>query len=314
MAVNRTRRTVTDLAKNYFNCPDYARLSRSTRRNYASSWRTLAALYVSGKLFAEYLPHKITPAVVENIKDSIIVTRGVGAAKLTFALLNNIWDKAYRMELVKYNPWTTPKIRGAKKRDTMWTQQQIIRFAYMARHQYKWDDIALIFLLCYETSQRPIDIINLTKQQVGERDNNLYIFLKQQKTGTYVSLLVPDYLKDAIKNLLNVESPYDNIFLMRNGKPRTYATFAHCCDTIMKSDSLFEGLQIRDLRRTAITEAHNAKATEWEAMSLGGHKNPQSTIPYRVHSNEAAHEAQRKRWEARDSVNYWSDPSKPSSR
>lgn len=297
---------VEELAKLYFKSHEFTQLSRNSKINYESAWNNLATMRIKGELFGNMKVAAVTPKIVEKIKDDFLSERGTAALKLAFAVMNNMWSRAYRMELTPINPWTAPRIKQKIVRSVTWTPQQIIRFTYIARHIKKWDDVALIFLLCYETSQRPVDIINLKKSQIEGSTIQIY----QQKTGTFVNLLIPPYLEEAVKASMDNKTEYA-IINKHTGSPRNYPSFAKCFELICASDPLFKGLQLRDLRRTAITEACDVGATDWETQSMSGHRSPQSAIPYKVRSNEAAHEAQRKRWEARPPIDIWSDPTKP---
>ena len=64
---------------------------------------------------------------------------------------------------------------------------------------------------------------------------------------------------------------------------------------IARAAGIPDDLQLRDLRRTAATEAASAGATPWELMALGGWQNPNSMRPYLVRTPEQAASIQAKR-------------------
>jgi hypothetical protein len=71
---------------------------------------------------------------------------------------------------------------------------------------------------------------------------------------------------------------------------------------IARSVGLPDELQIRDLRRTAATEAASAGVTPWEMMAAGGWQNQASIRPYLIWTPEQAASFQLKREAYRDSL------------
>lgn len=288
---------ISEIASKYFDSLYYSRLSLNSKIAYESAWKIIKVNKIDSINFCDWEAENIFPVIVENLKEDIYYKRGPSAARITFALLNNVWKRAIRLGLIKdYNPWRQPEIPLSKRREKLWTDQQVIRFVHLCRNEFKWNEIVLAFLLCYETGQRPIDILAIRLSDI--EDNK--ISFRQKKTKNPVSFIVPEYMIASLKQQINkAQLSNINTWLFpdytRNSH-MSYDYFFRKFDHIKKQDNIFNGLQIRDLRRTAITEAHNSGATDWEVQNLGGHKNPQSTIPYRVLNNEASYNAQKSRW------------------
>lgn len=288
---------VRDLAQYYFGSVKWSTLSINTKIAYESAWRSVKFNRLSSIIFQEMDARLVTPLIVEQVKDSIFFNRGPAAAKITFSLLNNIWKFGARLELVSSNPWVCPDLPASKKRNTMWDHRQITRFVHLAR-QLTFKDLALVFLLCYETGQRPVDILSLKLSSVDRNKISFY----QQKTAVPVTFLVPPFLNVVLDRQLTLAKKLSMngwLFPDGNGGHRSYDWFAKKVELIKKQDTIFEGLQIRDLRRTAITETLNAGATDWETQNFSGHKNIASMKPYKVPSNAQTQNAQEKRWAAR---------------
>ena len=81
----------------------------------------------------------------------------------------------------------------------------------------------------------------------------------------------------------------------KTGKRWQRRSLAREARLIARSIGLLDELQLRDLRRTAATEAASAGVTPWEMMAAGGWQNQASIRPYLIWTPEQAASFQAKR-------------------
>ena len=84
------------------------------------------------------------------------------------------------------------KKRQSEPRSVVWTHDQVLSFLDTAFTKFEWRNIGLIVLMCYEWGQRPIDIRNLTWDNVDLDEGVVQI--KQTKRGAEVELPIPPNL------------------------------------------------------------------------------------------------------------------------
>lgn len=124
-----------------------------------------------------------------------------------------------------------------------------------------------------------------------------YVTIKQQKRGSIVKLPMSN-------GLYNIFAQQKKEFFRqqwvapqlqrRDGKwvPYTVTLVNDYFDKIKKEAGLSSDLQLRDLRRTAITETIENGADALQVMMLSGHNSTSSLMPYFVHTLKGAQKAQ----------------------
>jgi integrase len=121
--------------------------------------------------------------------------------------------------------------------------------------------------------------------RIREMDNQLYISLRQQKTGELLDVpvhgtlepllrerLAPDWKPEPLSNQHNYRNTTATLLLVPSptGRPWAYRNFCRAWDLIAKKAGI-EGLQRRDLRRTGIVRLAEAGATTPQIAALSGH-------------------------------------------
>ena len=94
------------------------------------------------------------------------------------------------------NPMSMVKKRSHEPRPVVWTQEQVELFVETAFSQFKYRNIGLLALLCYEWGQRPVDI-RLLKWSSIDFDNKM-VTIKQTKRGATVQLPLEDKLEQLL--------------------------------------------------------------------------------------------------------------------
>ena len=75
----------------------------------------------------------------------------------------------------------------------------------------------------------------------------------------------------------------------------------------MNTAGLSSRLQLRDIRRTVLTDLANHGATDTEIMAYSGHKSKESLMPYVCISTEQARNAANKRNFSIEEVQEWDE-------
>jgi Phage integrase family len=152
--------------------------------------------------------------------------------------------------------------------------------------------------IAYDTSLRPVDIRNLTSGQVKE--DRLEIV--QAKTGRPAHLpLWPETVQVIRDYLVTVGAvPLANAPLLRTprGRPYTKDYLAKQVRKVLRKAGIPDGVQLRDIRRTASKERAEAGATEAELAAGTGHsieRGSQILDVYNPRSYTLAKSAQDKR-------------------
>ena len=99
------------------------------------------------------------------------------------------------MEKLTVNPMARVRKRTSEPRSVIWTHDQVLSFLDTAFTKFDWRNIGLIVLMCYEWGQRPVDIRNLTWDQLDldeaivkityprESDSTLFIEAAERGLG-----------------------------------------------------------------------------------------------------------------------------------
>ena len=128
-------------------------------------------------------------------------------------------------------------------------------------------DIRLACALLLYSAQRPADVLSMTWDQVSARDGRLWLTLRQAKTGELVDVPAHRDLATMLRaaprrSALLVPSP--------TGLPWAYRNFSRKWDAAARAAGI-EGVQRRDLRRTAMVRMAEAGATTAQIAAVSGH-------------------------------------------
>jgi integrase len=281
----------------------FRRLAPKTQRSYMQCMdEILEARLPNGSMFGDHRFRDVTPQVVDRLYD--IFRRGKdGRDRLAFAnammrVARRIWGLAQRSHNLPGNPFSKPGLESTESRDVVWTRDDVDRLCQTAIED-GYPSLATAVMLALELGQRVGDVRAMTWDHYhdGVVDGSVFR-IKQSKTKEVVHIPVSDQLIGLLETLPRVPGkpivicestgkPYDE-FLLRN-------VFAR----IRERAGISADLQMRDLRRTALTEMSEAGASTNEIMSVSGHRTRAIVDVYARKSQTQAANAIRKRDEWR---------------
>ncbi len=234
----------------YLASPDYLRLAASTRRDYGRILARLCARY--GDLgYAG-----ITRRVVLAIRDAHASTPAMSNYILRVLRLLLGW--ALDRGMIAANPAALPRQLAIRPRRAVWGPQDEAAILKAAS-----PPLQLAYWLAIYTAQRQGDILRLTwRQYDGDT-----LTLRQGKTDAPVRVPCHPALR-ALLDALPRRSPV--ILTAADGRPYTLDHFRHEWRAATLAAGL-DGLQFRDLRRTAMVRLAEAGATTAEIAAVSGH-------------------------------------------
>lgn len=181
-------------------------------------------------------------------------SKSLSTAALRIKILRRVYNVAIKYKVVDNNPFTNIKLDEPKPRTRLWTEEEIQKV-----YSSEISSARLLSILCYEFGQRPGDILKLTFEDF--KGNELTI--TQEKTGKTLIFTIPQYIKKEIKDYRRYYTcAFDNVFINQ---------YNYYFNVFKLQNGLHKDLQLRDLRRTAITEVIEGGGTIQEAMSISGH-------------------------------------------
>jgi len=192
------------------------------------------------------------------------------------------------------NPMSMVKKRSHEPRSVVWTREQVELFIDTAFSQFKYRNIGLLALLCYEWGQRPVDI-RLLKWSSIDFDNKM-VTIKQTKRGATVQLPLEDKIEQLLLQQNEDWGFQDYVLPYQRPSDGAYSVIEHFQVSALANEvkalcDLPKELQMGDLRKTAITELIRSGVDQLAIMSVTGHRNVQSLNPYNKHNFNTAKSA-----------------------
>ncbi len=238
------------LAARYMASPDFVQLSEKTRRDYAGMLRRLNGIF--GPYPVRDLDREAVFALRDRFADKPHTANYL--VRVLGLLLN--WAKD-RGELAE-NPAARPKRLTVRPRRAVWSLDAEARFLAAADPQMR-----LAYLLHAYTAQRQGDVLAMTW---GQYEGGA-IRLRQQKTGALVEVPAHRALRATLDAAPRVAT---TILTDHRGLPWKADNFRHQWRRATLAAGL-DGLQNRDLRRTAMVRMAEAGATDIQIAAVSGH-------------------------------------------
>jgi integrase len=187
------------------------------------------------------------------------------------------------MGYVQSNPFSTFKCRTPKTRKTLWTREQVKQFLDYAYSNFKTRNLGLIVQMAYEWCQR-IGDMRLLKFEYIDFDNGI-LHLEQSKRRATVHLPISDELLSMLVQQKEDYGFQEYVAPTPNAirgayKPYSLHGISKLGRKAMSSAGLSNELRLADLRRTGTTEMVEAGVSMGQIMSVTGHANPNSVMPY----------------------------------
>ena len=221
---------------------------------------------------------------------------GTRFANYTLQIVTRVWNVLMRYDLLIRNPWQFVERAKPEPRNTVWSSKDFRLFLETSFAEPKWRNIGLLVRINVELGQR-IEDIRLAKWENFDLEDRLYRREIIEKTKERIpGIPLSDNL---VKMLEQQKEVYDfqewvvpHPFTLVPYKEGQISKGFRC---IMSSADLPSRLQLRDIRRTVLTDLANSGATDTEIMAYSGHKNRESLNPYVRISTEQARNAAAKR-------------------
>lgn len=281
--------------------PKYARYSQRWQQDAHWMLRRLEVHVIDGGLFGDTKIDRVTRKIAYALYEDCIAEHGVESANRMISACRGAFKYAeLRLPYMTDSPFYRLGRINPPPRRQRWTTEQIERFVKMAEW-LGYPAIGRCALLCMELMQRPGDMLNLKWGAYDERRGSW--FIRQTKRGAEVFVPPTARLEQALEPArikAKAATPGNDIsdqFVCPTptGKRWHRRNFDKAVREVARAAGLPDDLQIRDLRRTAATEAASAGATPAELMAVGGWQNQMSIKPYLVQTLEQATTCQLKR-------------------
>jgi integrase len=289
---------VNNLIYHYFTSSDYNLLHSSTKSMYKNAINRHKDKNVKGLELGLWGVKEITPPLLAYAYEREVNESGVYAANEFIRLYRVLFNYGIRHGFITYNPFSYVKMHRHKARKVMWKREDVRAFLNTAFSKWEWRNVGILFYCIYEWGQRPGDICKLKWENV-DLDNKI-VTITQSKRGSTVKLPISTGLVSILRQQQEeffkaVPQTYIAPKMVRKmGKwvPYTSSAINDFFLTICNAAGLPKELQLRDLRRTAITETIENGADALQVMMLSGHQSVASVMPYFVHTLKGAVKAQ----------------------
>jgi integrase len=296
--------TVSDVVVKYLNTQEYNKkiTNKKTKRQYSYQLLRLVATVLDSGQVAGNIPIKklnvakcqqIYWALVEGVNAS---SDGVQFANYTMAIATRAWNVLIRYDKLEKNPWGFVERAKVAPRNMVWMPEHFKKFLTIAFSVSRWRNIGLLVRINVELGQR-IEDIRLSEWSNYNFDEKLYMREVIQKTKERIpGIPLSDSL---VQMLLDQKEDYGfQKYVVPNPyrcNPYSEQSISRAFRQIMEEAGLPKELQLRDIRRTVLTDLANHGATDTEIMAYSGHKSRESLMPYVCISTHQARNAAEKR-------------------
>ena len=224
---------------------------------------------------------------------------GKRTANLRATVLSIVFKHAMRREIIDKNPVSNLTRKADNIRSIRWSRNDVKTFLDVAYSNFKWRSIGLITHMSYDWAQRVGDMRNLKWSAIDLDNSRLDII--QSKRGAEVHLPISEGL---LKMLVQQKEDFDfQDYVAPRTSPKNNSYSHYTLNEISKlinevkdEANLPKELQVRDLRRTAITEMVEAGVDLVSIMQVSGHQSVASVQPYLVNTYSGASSALERRF------------------
>lgn len=242
--------TFAHLVADYVASTDFTDLRDKTKRDYGAMLRRLTAVF--GPFPAQDIDREHVLALRDQLRDK------PHTANYLIRVLRLVMEWALDRKRIPENPAKKPKMLKVKQRRTLWSLED--EDAFLAKADAP---MRLAYLLHAYTAQRQGDILAMTWAQF----NGDTIRLRQAKTDELIEVLAHRTLRAALTATPRVST---HILTDARGRPWLEDNFRHHWRRVTLAAGL-DGLQNRDLRRTAMVRMAEAGATDIQIAAVSGH-------------------------------------------
>lgn len=260
---------VNDLFTWYKTSRNWELLSHNSQIFYSLMIKTMSSEI--GNYNIESITHTKVDEVYNSIKTSVSLHRAVYSCKV----MSKIWNRAIRQGYTSFNPFSSMGLPKLQSRPNKWSIEQINKF-YVETVSRRIPSLGLLALMCFDLCQRPGDMRMLKFSNISDG----WVNFIQEKTKTRMHIKLSDRIIDMLSEL---EPESEDDFIIKyelTNKPYDARTYAKLVQEIRTDLGLPDDLQMRDLRRTGLSELGDNGATEDEIRSISGHVDRQVISTY----------------------------------
>jgi integrase len=244
--------SVAHTVDTYIKSAEFGELAPGTQRDYR---RYLMRL---DNAFGHRQLGELTTDLMHQIRDKLQATPS--AANHTISVIGSLFFWAVRRKIVKADPTTgIGRLKGGDGYER-WAESDLDAFRASASPMMR-----LALELGVYTGQRLSDVI---KMKWSDYDG-ARIKVRQQKTGTKLSLQAHDHLKAVLDP---TEHRGETILTSRSGRPFHSRVFSRDFRNARIAAGLPDGLSFHGLRHTAASVMAEVGCTAPEIMAVTGHK------------------------------------------
>lgn len=286
---------VKDIIFAYLHSIDFTKLTDITKAQYKASIEAWRNVRVAGMALQHHKLSNLETPMIQRLYNDQVRQMSTHGANYAMSVYRVIFNYAIRCGYTRHNPFEKVKKNATKHRKVMWERDDVRAFLNVAFSRWQWRNIGLVFYMIYEWGQRVSDILNLKWDNINFDTNTVTI--TQSKRGATVKLPISEGLATMLKQQQKdfFLSPYVvPQMIRRHGKwvPYSIGTLNSYVIDIMAEARLDRKMQLRDLRRTAITETIENGGDLLTVMQMSGHQHAASVTPYFVHTRKGAAKAQ----------------------
>lgn len=288
---------MSDLVKSYMHSLDFDKLSKKAKYDYPYYLKGWYSSRTAGTTLLHTRLADLSSPMCQRIYDEH-AAHSKSLANHTLAVYKLLFSYAIRNGFTTVNPFKAVKTQAVRPRRVVWEREQLKQFMDTAFSKYEWRNIGLLVYTAYCSAQRLGDLRMLTWGSYSVVDGVLE--LTQSKRRARVSIPLPTDLQDMLRQQHKEFGWQQYVFpsdVKRGGMPQPYSLtrLAQVGKDIMQAAGLPDDLQLRDTRRTAVTEMVQVGVPISNIMSLTGHATPSSLTPYMRHTLKSATVAQEMR-------------------
>ena len=286
---------VKDVIFAYLHSVDYTSLTEVTKRAYKAAIEAWRNIKVAGMALQHHKLSALETPMIQRMYDEEVRRTSIYTANYNMTVYRVVMNHAIRHGYTRHNAFEKVKKKATKHRKTMWQRSNVMAFLNTAFSRWEWRNVGIIFYMIYEWGQRVSDILNLKWENIDFDTNTVTI--RQSKRDAIVRLPISHGLATMLKQQKKdfFLSQYVAPQMVRQQgkfKPYTLSTINNYVSAIMTAARLDTNLQLRDLRRTAITETIENGGDLLTVMQMSGHQSAASVTPYFVHTRRGAAKAQ----------------------
>lgn len=231
-------------------------------------------------------------ALINDVKNNI----GERFANYTLQVVTRVWNVLIKYDMLDKNPWSYVDRTKPAPRNIIWKTEDVTKFLQTAFSHPRWRNVGLLVRINIELGQR-IEDIRFSEWENYDLTEKLYSREIIIKTNERIAGIP---LSDTLVQMLEEQK---EVYGFQNWvvpnpltlEPYTEKNISRIVRCIMKLCELPLKLQLRDIRRTVLTDLANHGATDTEIMAYSGHKSRESLMPYVCISTQQARNAADKR-------------------